>query len=173
MQIKERSILDKFCIRFCKIIEKYTNYIVVSGFVAIASGRVRGTEDIDMIIEKLKKSEFIKLHKELIKNKFICMQSDDPEEIYDSYLNDNISIRYTNKNELVPQMEIKFPRDAIDEYQIKTRIKIPLTGLDIWFSSINVNYSGLKPLSVIPKFILNSLFLMLWNQHLRCGVGLL
>jgi len=139
MQIKERSILDKFCIRFCRIIQKYTKYIVVSGFVAIASGRVRGTEDIDMIIEKISKEDFVKLHNELIKNNFVCMQSDDPVEIYDSYLNAKINIRYTNKNELVPQMEIKFPKDDLDEYQIETRIKIPLTGLDIWFSSINMN----------------------------------
>jgi len=41
MQIDDRNILDKFCIDFCKIIEKYTKYIIVSGFVAIASGGVR------------------------------------------------------------------------------------------------------------------------------------
>ena len=67
------------------------------------------------------------------------MQSDDPEEIYDLYLKDNISIRYTSKNRLVPQMEIKFTKDALDEYQLERRIKLPLTGLDVWFSSINMN----------------------------------
>lgn len=139
MQVKDRNILDNFCINFCKIIEKYTKYIVVSGFVAIASGRVRGTEDIDMIIEKISKDNFVKLHKELLKNKFVCMQSDDPNEIYDRYLNYKISIRYTYKNKLVPQMEIKFAKDELDNYQIKTRIKLPITGLDIWFSSVNMN----------------------------------
>ena len=58
MQIDDRNILDKFCIDFCKIIEKYTKYIIVSGFVAIASGRVRGTEDIAMIIDKISKEKF-------------------------------------------------------------------------------------------------------------------
>ncbi len=139
MQIDDRTILDKFCTDFCKIIDKYTKYIIVSGFVAIASGRVRGTEDIDMIIEKINKKNFVKLHNELINSGFVCMQSDDVEEIYDLYLNDNISIRYTPKNKLVPQMEIKFTKDALDEYQLKTRIKLPLTGLDVWFSSINMN----------------------------------
>ena len=56
------------------------------------------------------------------------MQSDDPEEIYDLYLKDNISIRYTPKNRLVPQMEIKFTKDALEEYQLERRIKLPLTG---------------------------------------------
>ena len=139
MQIDDRNILDKFCIDFCKIIEKYTKYIIVSGFVAIASGRVRGTEDIAMIIDKISKEKFSKLHEELIKSGFLCMQSDDPEEIYDLYLKDNISIRYTPKNRLVPQMKIKFTKDALDEYQLERRIKLHLTGLDVWFSSINMN----------------------------------
>ena len=52
------------------------------------------------------------------------MQSDDPEEIYDLYLKDNISIRYTSKNRLVPQMEIKFTKDALEEYQLERRIKL-------------------------------------------------
>jgi len=138
-QISDRTILDKFCINFCKIVEKYTKYIIVSGFVAIASGRVRGTEDIDMIIERVSKDEFIKIHKELIKKKFVCMQSDDPEEIYELYLDTCLNIRYTYKNQLVPQMEVKFVKDELDKYQIKTRVKLSLTGLDIWFSSINMN----------------------------------
>ena len=36
-------------------------------------------------------------------------------------------------------MEIKFVKDKLDEFQIQTRIKLPLTGLDVWFSSINMN----------------------------------
>ena len=36
-------------------------------------------------------------------------------------------------------MELKFAKDALDEYQLKTKAKLPLTGLDIWFSSINMN----------------------------------
>ncbi len=48
-EVSDRNILDKFTEEFCSIIEKHCQYIVVSGFVAIASGRTRGTEDIDMI----------------------------------------------------------------------------------------------------------------------------
>ena len=84
-QVDDRKILDNFCIDFCKIIEKYTKYIVVSGFVAIASGRTRGTENIDMIMEKVSEEEFIKLHKELTQSGFVCMQSDNPKEIYNLY----------------------------------------------------------------------------------------
>ncbi len=36
-------------------------------------------------------------------------------------------------------MELKLARDELDEYQIRTRKKLPLTGLDIYFSSIEMN----------------------------------
>ena len=136
--IKDRNILDKFCIEFCSIVEKYARYIVVSGFLVIASGRTRGTEDIDMIIEKLPKEKFIKLHNDLIKHKFICIQSDEPEEIYE-YLINKDSVRYTYRDKPLPEMELKFAKDELDNYQLNARIKISLTGLDIWFSSINMN----------------------------------
>ena len=58
MVVKDRNILDKFCIDFCSILDKHVKYIVVSGFVVIASGRTRGTEDIDVIIEKIDNLRF-------------------------------------------------------------------------------------------------------------------
>ncbi len=136
--IDNKNILDKFAEDFCKIIEKHTDYIIVSGFVAISSGRVRATEDIDMIIKQISQEQFKKLHKDLIKNNFVCMQSDSPEEIY-SYLKETLSIRYTRKGKPLPEMEIKFAVDELDDYQIKTKQKLPKTGLDIYFSSINMN----------------------------------
>ena len=66
------------------------------------------------------------------------MQSNSTEEIY-SYLVDRTSVRYTLKNQPLPEMEIKFAKDELDYYQLKTRIKLPLTGLDIWYGSIDMN----------------------------------
>ncbi|MGM5484068.1 MAG: hypothetical protein ACQER9_04100 [Nanobdellota archaeon] len=75
--MSDKNILDDFCMSFVKIVEKYTSYIVVSDFVAISSGRTRATEDIDMIIKRINHSNFNELHKELINNNFVCVQSDD------------------------------------------------------------------------------------------------
>jgi len=138
-EVEDKTILDKFVIDFVKVIEKHTRYIVVSGFVAIAHGRSRGTEDIDMIIENLEKYKFINLHNDLIRNNFECMQSPNPEVIYDDYLTKNTSVRYTRKGELLPEMEIKLAKDELDEYQLKTRKKLELTGLEVYFSSIEMN----------------------------------
>lgn len=138
-RIKDRNILDKFCIDFCEVVEKHCEYIIVSGFVAISSGRTRGTEDIDMIISNLDKNSFTVLHTNLIKKGFECMQSKTAAKIYEDYLEKKLSVRYTWKNKFLPEMELKFSKDALDEYQLKTKTKLELTGLDIWFSSINMN----------------------------------
>src|SRR3989338_2703715 len=137
-QISDRSVLDKFVLSFCAIVEKHAKYIIVSGFVAIASGRARGTEDIDMILPRLSNKVFSGLHKDLVKNGFECLQSEDEKEIH-SYLQDNLSVRYIWNDKHIPEMEVKFAKDGIDAMQLKDRVKLPLTGLDIWFSSINVN----------------------------------
>jgi hypothetical protein len=137
-RVSDRNILDKFAEDFCKILEKYARYIIVSGFVAISHGRSRGTEDIDVIISKIDKDQFKKLHLDLEKNGFECMQSNNPEEIY-KYLEAKISVRYTRKGNYLPEMEIKFAKDVLDEIQLETRQKLAFTGLDLWFSSIEMN----------------------------------
>jgi len=137
MKKPKLNILDRFCLEFKGIVEKYTEYIVVSGFVVISSGRTRATEDIDMIIRRIPLEKFKKMHKELSKT-FECFQSDNPDEIY-SYLDDNLSVRYAYPDKPIPQMELKFVKDPLDDYQFQTKTKLKLTGLDIWFSSVEMN----------------------------------
>lgn len=36
-------------------------------------------------------------------------------------------------------MEVKFSKDILDDQQLSARVKIPLTGLDLWFGSVNMN----------------------------------
>ena len=55
-QTRDKNLLERFLNDIVFIVEKHARYIVVSGFVAIAHGRIRGTEDIDMIIERLSRS---------------------------------------------------------------------------------------------------------------------
>ncbi len=157
--IKDRNILDSFCEQFCKITEKYTQYIVVSGFVAIASGRTRGTEDIDMIIERIDYVLFEQYFAHLVKDGFVCMQTSESKEAY-SYLVEKLSIRFTYKDNPLPEMEVKFVKDPLDVYQMRTRTKLNLTGLDIWFSNINVNIAFKEELLKSTKDIEDA-------QHLR------
>lgn len=138
-EVEERTVLDEFAADFARIVEKHAKYIIVSGFVAIAHGRSRGTEDVDMIIERISREKFRALHENLIVNGFECVQSDDPDEIYREYLSQNDSIRYVRKGTHIPEMELKLSKDILDEHQLRTRKKLSLTGLDLYFSSIEMN----------------------------------
>jgi len=157
--VGERNILDQFAIDFCKVVEKHCKYILVSGFVAISSGRVRATEDIDLTIEKLNFESYTLLHQSLVKIGFVCMQSNQVKEIF-SYLSENIPVRYTRKNEPLPEMEMKFAKDKLDQVQIETRTKLQLTGLNLWFSNINMNIA-------FKEFLLKSDKDMKDAEHLR------
>jgi len=138
-EIKDVLILKKFCTDFCSVVDRYAGYIVVSGFVVIASGRARGTVDIDMIIERISKEKFVQMHNDLIAHGFVCMQSDDTERLYNDYLSQNSALRYTFDDLPLPEMEMKFAKDELDTFQLVHRQKIPLTGIDVWFSSIEMN----------------------------------
>src|SRR3989338_195745 len=149
-EISDRNILDTFCEEFCAIVEKHCKYIIVSGFLAIASGRTRGTEDIDMIIERMNQEQFNKLFADLTQENFVCMQSNNPKEVFE-YLNENLSVRFTRRNEELPEMEVKFAKDILDAYQLKNRVKLELTGLKVWFSNININVAFKEELLKSPK----------------------
>jgi hypothetical protein len=137
--ISDKTVLEEFTEGFCRILEKHCKYIIVSGFVAIAHGRSRGTEDIDVIIERITKEKFGELFSDLEKGGFACVQPGKPGDVYNDYLLENTSIRFVKKGTFVPDMELKLAKDALDEYQLKNRKKLPLTGLDLYFSSIEAN----------------------------------
>ena len=137
--VDDRNVLEEFAEEFCKVVDRHVKYIVVSGFVAISHGRSRATEDIDMILEKIPFDKFRELHSDLVKNRFECLQSSKEDDVYD-YLIRGDSVRYVREGTfLPPEMELKFPKDEIDNLQLATRKKFGLTGLDIWFSSIEMN----------------------------------
>jgi len=135
--LSDKNILDEFTANFCAIVEKHCKYVVVSGFFAISSGRSRGTEDIDIIIEKLTFDTFRELHVNLKQKGFDCIQTHDIKEIYD-YLKDKLSVRYIYRHKDLPNMELKMARDKLDEIQIKNRKKYGLTGQDLWFAEIEM-----------------------------------
>ncbi len=149
-EIRDRNILDKFCEDFCSIVEKHCRYIIVSGFLVIASGRTRGTEDIDMIIERISLDKFTLLFEDLQQNGFLCFQSSHASEVYE-YLVDNTSIRFSRKDSPLPEMEIKFVKDELDLFQLDQRVKLPLTGLDVWFSNVNINIAFKEEYLKSPK----------------------
>ncbi len=100
---RELSELDKFVKGFLDILKKHSDYLVVSGFVSISTGRTRGTEDVDVLVPIMEKSNFDNLFKELQKE-FWCYQGDNSKEVYD-YIKNKESVRFARKNKMFPNIE--------------------------------------------------------------------
>jgi hypothetical protein len=129
------DLLDTFTTDFCSIVSKHCSYVIVSGFLAISSGRSRGTEDIDIILPKLSLEEFKILHEDLCKT-FTVLTIDDSEvkDIY-GYLID-ANVRYVYKDSILPNMEVKFAKSLIDIDNLEHRKKYSLTGPDVYFAPL-------------------------------------
>ena len=110
---KPLNELDRFVLKFIEIIEKYTDYVIISGYVSILLGRSRGTEDVDMFIKPLDKEKFTKFYHELKENGFWCLNAESDDEVY-NYINESIALRFAEKGETIPNMEVKFAKRLLD-----------------------------------------------------------
>src|SRR3989344_9098572 len=131
---KELNELDKFVLNFIKILEKYTKYVIISGYVSLLFGRARGTEDVDVFIEETKKEILIKLFKEL-EEKYWCLNTDDVNEMHD-YLKNGFPIRIAVKNQTIPNFEIKLAKTFLDKESFKDLITVKTWLGDLKISSL-------------------------------------
>src|SRR3989338_2210298 len=102
---RESTKLDLFVKDFLDVLKKYVDYLLVSGFVSISSGRTRGTEDVDILVPIMNKDVFEKLFEELQKSGFWCYQGDSVEEVY-PYITEMSNIRFARVDEMFPNMEV-------------------------------------------------------------------
>ncbi len=101
--------LDKFVLKFIKILEKHADYVIVSGYVSILFGRSRATEDIDIFIKELSKVQFDALYQDLKEAGYWCLNGENTDEIY-SYIQEGLSIRFADEGETIPNFEVKFAK---------------------------------------------------------------
>jgi len=101
---RDLTVLDTFLKDFLDVLNRYADHLVVSGFVSIATGRARGTEDIDVLIPIMGKDKFSELFTELQKNRFWCYQGDTPDEVF-PYIKDKENIRFAKVDEVFPNIE--------------------------------------------------------------------
>lgn len=113
--------LDKFVMDFISLLEKHTNYVIVSGYVSIVSGRSRATEDVDLLIPKMPKEKFVELFSELISKGYECANTSLPEEAF-SMLNEH-AIRFYETGCPIPNIEFKIITNDIQKYALENRIK--------------------------------------------------
>ena len=102
---RELTKLDMFVKEFLDVLKRHSDYLIVSGFVSISTGRIRGTEDIDILAQKLNKTKLALLLEDLFKNKFWCYQGDTIDEIW-RYKKNGDNIRLARENEMFPNIEV-------------------------------------------------------------------
>lgn len=142
MKIKEGKIilnkqlnnLDLFVLEFIQEWEKLSDYVLVSGYVSILLGRIRISEDIDILVPKMSFEKFEQILKEL-KSKFWCLNEDNNQELY-SLLTAGHSIRFAKKGKVVPNMEVKFIRNPVDNETFKNRIEVIMGKQTLYVSPI-------------------------------------
>ena len=137
LNIKSKVIneLDKFVLDFLKIVQKHVDYVVISGYVSILLGRSRATEDVDIFIKKIPIEVFSKLYKELKEYGFWCLNAEKEEEIY-GFLKDSLAIRFSFEEMPVPNFEVKFPKDELDESTFNDFITVILPENKLKISSL-------------------------------------
>jgi predicted nucleotidyltransferase len=129
------SELDKFAVEFLKILEKYSDYVVISGYVSILLGRTRSTEDIDVFIRPITKDVFSKMYEELKENNYWCLNAESLDEIF-SYLTDSLAVRFAKKETYAPNFEVKFPKDELDNEVFDDFITVEISIGKIKISSL-------------------------------------
>jgi hypothetical protein len=125
---KELNDLDKLVIDFVKILDRNKiKYVLVSGYVSILFGRSRSSEDIDIIVKKMSKRRFLDMWKELSRKNFECIIPDNFESAYDKYLIKHTSIRFSRRDQLIPNIEFMFPKaEDLDNWVLKNGRKVLL-----------------------------------------------
>jgi len=134
---KELSELDRFVKNFVRILEKNFRYVIVSGYVAILFGRNRSSEDIDVFIQK-KDFESFKNYWDEVSQRYECINTKIADKAYNDYLLKNIPIRFSKKNEFIPNFELKFPRSELDKWTLSERKKVIVNDSNLYVSPLEL-----------------------------------
>lgn len=146
---RELSGFDKFAISFCKVIDRLTPYVIVSGYVSILLGRTRGSEDIDMIIPEMGEKEWTKTYRELEKSGYECINAGVRESF--SYLNDNIAVRFAPGGKPIPNMEILFAKNNAQKTALSTKITAVIGENKIFISNLELQIAYKEKVLGSPK----------------------
>lgn len=122
---RELSELDEEAIEFTEILEDCSiDYVIVSGYIAILTGRSRGTEDIDIVLEPLDEQQTEDLVQTL-KEEGYWGTGMPLDEMY-SLLRQGDRIRVAEDGELVPNFEVWFAKNDIEREALTNAITATL-----------------------------------------------
>jgi hypothetical protein len=120
--------LDRFVQEFLKILIQHTDYLVVSGYVSIATGRTRGTEDVDILVPRQGREAFRRLFQDLREHGFWCLQGE--SDVY-GYIDKLHSVRFARKDELFPNIELIPFVGGTKEYEFRRPQRLRFDGCEL------------------------------------------
>jgi len=147
---REISDLDNFTLDFIKILEKNTDYVIVSGYVAILLGRARASEDVDVIIPKIDFPKFQSLYTELKKNNFYCLNAEEVSTVYD-YLKDNLAVRFAKNDTIIPNIKMKWIKSDFDRFALENTIDVNLSKGTLRISHLELQIAFKEEVLKSPK----------------------
>lgn len=142
------SDLDKFVLKFVNILNKQKiKYVMCNNISAYFFGIAEINENVDMYVEKFDSQKFKELSKTLEKSGFWFINSDDGEELF-GMLQDNLSVRIAEKDKVIPNIEMKFPKKDTDFLSLNQPLQVELNK--------NILFTSPLELQVAYKFLLGS-----------------
>ena len=134
---RQLSDLDKLVIEFTDLLSKFgIKYVIISGYVAIALGRSRTTEDVDLFIDRAGAVKILGLIDALLGMGYWILNCDRKEAV--EMLNENLAIRVAKKGRIIPNFEVKFPKRKIDKFSFDNSITLVLNGKRLSISQLEV-----------------------------------
>ena len=131
---KPLNDLDTFVLDFCELLNE-NKYVLISGYVALLFGRSRGTEDVDMLLKNCDFQKWRTIYDKLLKANFWCLNAEGAEETY-NYLIDKMAIRFARKEQVIPNMEVKFAFEQNSLDVLNDRLEVETNMGKIYLSSI-------------------------------------
>lgn len=120
---KPPNQLDELILDVVEVFENLgIDYAVVSGYVAVLLGRSRGTEDIDVIVERFGEETADALVRELTEAAYwrAAMPLDD---MY-ATLSDDLIVRVAEDGHRVPNVELKFAHDRYSRLSLRNTVDV-------------------------------------------------
>lgn len=131
---KHLNELDLFTLNFCKTLNK-TNYVIISGYVAILFGRSRSSEDIDIVINSQTKKEFETMWKNITKE-FECLNTANKNDAFE-YLKEGLALRFSYKGLFIPNMELKFAKQ-LEQTALEKKVLVKVNNEMLYISPIDL-----------------------------------
>lgn len=149
---KELTVLDELAIDFSEILqEEDIDHVFVAGYVAILFGRSRVSEDIDLIVEKMPKEDFLSLWDSL--EGYYCHNTSDPVDAYDRYLEEDIAVRFSEEDTVIPNVEFKFASTGQQGWVLDEKITVELDDSSLPIANMELEKDKERNLEQRMEFI--------------------